>query len=109
MTLLPKAPVALLRFDAIQIQRPTANAGRTATTFATVWDGRGTMGLPLPTDFIYTTEADRSTEISQTLALELGVDIRTSDRVVTPRGTFTVSTVEQRRLHQRATLVKVVA
>lgn len=107
VTLLPKAPVSLLRFDAIQIQRPTANATATAVTYATVWDGRGTTGLPLPTDFIYTTEADRSTEISQTLALELGVDIRTSDRVVTPRGTFTVATVAQHRLHQRATLVKV--
>lgn len=101
MTLIPKAPVALLRFDSIQIQRPTEVAG--IVSFQQIYDGRGTIGTPSPAQFGGTV-LDQDVNVDETLALELGIDIRSTDRVVTPRGTFTVLAVAQHRLHQRANL-----
>lgn len=101
MTLLPRAPRALLRADAIQIQRPTDIAG--TVTFQQIFNGRGTLGTPSASQFGGTV-VDLDANIDLPLALELGIDIQQADRVATPRGTFTVLAVAQRRLYQRAIL-----
>lgn len=99
-----KAPVALLRFDAITIRRPVANAGKTAVTYTTVYAGRGTLGAPTGSEFIYGPETDRVSVNDSSLALALGIDVKANDLVDTTRGTFTVVAVSQHRLHQRALL-----
>jgi hypothetical protein len=107
VTLLPKAPAALLRFDAIQIQRPSANGNKTAVAYTQIFDGRGTLGTPSPFEWAYNQDSDRVVVVDQTLSLELGIDVRVNDQIVTPRGTFTVTAVAAHRLHERALLRKV--
>jgi hypothetical protein len=108
VTLLPKAPIALLRFDAIQIQRPSSSGGiNPVVTYTQIYDGRGALGAPTQQEYTYGPETDRVVVVDQPMALELGVDVQANDRVVTPRGTFTVISVAAHRLHQRALMRKV--
>ena len=107
MTLLAKAPAFLLRKDAITIRRPTANQGLTAVTYATAYQGRGTVGTPAESDYIFLPETDRATILDATLAIDSSIDLRLNDLVDTPRGTFVTLYVEPRRWHKRALLRKV--
>lgn len=107
MTLLAKAPAFAVRRDLITIRRPTANASLTAVTYAQVYAGRGTLGTPTANDYIFLPEVDIATVSDVILVVDSGIDLRTNDLVDTPRGTFHVHYLEQRRWNKRAILRKV--
>lgn len=93
----------------IQIQRPAASldltgGGADSVTYNQIFDGRGTLGTPTQTEYTLGPETDRVTIVDSAISLATGIDIQVNDRVVTPRGTFTVISVAQHRLHQRAML-----
>lgn len=75
-------------------------------TYTLIYDGHGTLGTPVQQEYTYGPETDRVVVVDQPLALELGIDIKANDHVDTPRGTFTVISVANHRLHQRALMRK---
>lgn len=87
--------------DAIKIER--AQDSGTTVSYVQIYTGYGTLGTPTATQFGGSV-VDQDVNIDQALALELGIDIRETDRVISSRGTFTVLAVAQHRLHQRAAL-----
>lgn len=109
MTLLPRAPRALLRFDAISVQRSTESTvdseGDPVGGRSTVLEGRGTLASVKATEQLVA--AQRNTTVDKALLVELGMDVVEGDWVTANGSTYEVVSAEDRRLQRRLLMRKV--
>jgi hypothetical protein len=108
VSVLPRAPRFILRFDAITIQRSTGTAidseGDPTGGRPTVFEGRGTLGSVSATEQLVA--AQRNTTVDKGLNVELGMDLLEGDWVTVKGSTYEVVAAEDRRLHRRALVRK---
>jgi hypothetical protein len=109
VSVLPRAPRFLLRFDAITIQRSTGTAvdseGDPTGGRSTVLEGRGTLGSVSATEQLVA--AQRNTTVDKAVNVELGTDLVEGDWVTVKGSTYEVVSAEDRRLHRRCLVRKV--
>jgi hypothetical protein len=106
MTLLLRAPAALLKMDALTVSRPAATVDadgnpdtkRTAVSSVTrgTWSQLSMKEISLA--------ATRGTTVNAALGLALGADVQAGDFVAVRGLLFEVMAVDDRRLHRRALL-----
>lgn len=103
MTLLPKAPRPLLRFDAFTAQRPNGTAvdseGDSTGGRSTILNGRATLASVSAREQLVATQ--RNTTVDKALLLEPGLDVIEGDWVTVHGVLYEVVSAEDRRLDRR--------
>lgn len=107
-SLLPRAPRALLRIDAITVQRSTETTvdseGDPAGGRSIILQGRGTLVSVSANEQLVA--AQRNTTVDKALHLELGLDVGEGDWITCRGATYEVVAAEDRRLQRRLLLRK---
>ena len=108
MTLLPRAPRALLRFDAYTAQRSSGSAvdseGDPTGGQLSLPEGRGTLASVSAAEQLLATQ--RGTSVDKAFNVELGLDLIEGDWISVNGALYEVVAAENRRLHRRLLMRK---